>query len=234
MKPDNLIVYEDNSILIIDKPQGLATGLGNKNNLCTLFFNNFPDLKNVKGYKKGEGGLLNRLDNETGGITLFAKNDEAFQYYHKEMKNNNIEKKYITVVDGIPEKKEGIIKYSIAHHYKDIKKMVVVHDQLNIQYRGKPREAITEWKVKVVDTINNKSILVIKITKGVRHQIRVHLAYIGLPIIGDKIYNKKQNEHIYENHLLYANGILFVPYGKKKELEINIKVPFLDEINQIV
>lgn len=234
MKFDNLIVYEDDSILIIDKPQGLATSLGKKENLCTLLFDNYPDLKNVKGYKKGEGGLLNRLDNETGGITLFAKNDDTFQYYHNEMKNKNIEKKYIAIVEGIPEKKEGVIKCRIAHHHKDIKKMVVVNNQSNVKYRGKPRDAVTEWKVKVVDISHNKSILTVKITKGVRHQIRIHLAYIGLPIIGDKIYNKKQNEHIYENHLLYACGICFIPYGGKKEIVVNINVPFLDETNEII
>ena len=120
---NNLIIYEDNSILLINKPQGLATGIGKKDNLCNLLFKENSYLLNVKGYKKEEGGLLNRLDNETGGIVLFAKNNDAFQYYHKEMKNSNIVKIYTAVVQGRPENQYGIIDYPIAHHYKNIKKM---------------------------------------------------------------------------------------------------------------
>lgn len=222
---DNLIIYEDDSILLINKPQGLSTGTGKKENLCSLIFEKKPYLLNVKGYKKEEGGLLNRLDNETGGIVLFAKNDEAFKYYHKEMKNYNINKIYTTIVQGLPKNKYGIINCPIAHHYKNIKKMVVINEQSNIKYRGKPREAITEWKlIKIKD---KEAILEIKIQKGVRHQIRVHLSYIGLPIIGDKLYNKDQNSHKFKNHLLYANGIRFIPLGKKEYIEIFTDVPFI-------
>jgi 23S rRNA pseudouridine1911/1915/1917 synthase len=219
----NLIIYEDDSILLINKPQGLATGIGKQKNLCNLVFSENSYLLNVNGYKKEEGGLLNRLDNETGGIVLFAKHNKAFQYYHQEMKKNKVEKIYTAVVNGIPKDQYGVINYPIAHHHKNIKKMIVIKDQSKLKYRGKPRTAITEWRL--LESKNNMSILQIKIKKGVRHQIRVHLAYIGLAIVGDKLYNKNLNDN-FKKHLLYANGIRFIPYGKKQNIEIFIDVPF--------
>ena len=225
-KHNRFIIYEDDSIILVNKPQGLATGTGKKDDLCSLIFKEKPYLLNVKGYKKEEGGLLNRLDNETGGIVLFAKNDETFKYYHKEMKNCNIEKIYIAVVQGKPEDKNGLINYPIAHHYKNIKKMVVVDERSDKKYRGKPRAAITEWRLLKIK--NENSILEVKIKKGVRHQIRVHLSYIGFPIVGDKLYNRNSSD--FKNHLLYANGIKFKPYGKKEDIEVFIDVPFISSL----
>lgn len=229
MKIEDLIIYEDNSVLLINKPQGLATGSGKKENLCNLIFNGNPYLLNVNGYKKEEGGLLNRLDNETGGIVLFAKSDEAFRYYHNEMKKNSIEKIYTAAVYGIPVDQQGIIKYPIAHHSKNIKKMIIVNGKSKIKYRGRAQEAFTEWRL--LESREKISILEVKIKKGVRHQIRIHLSYIGLPIVGDKLYNKNKNDYFFKNHLLYANGIKFIPYGEKKQIEIFIEVPFINESN---
>lgn len=228
MKIEDLIVYEDNSILVINKPQGLATGSGKKENLCNFIFNEKPHLLSVKGYKKEEAGLLNRLDNETGGIVLLAKSDKAFQYYHNEMKKCKIEKIYIAVVSGIPEEQKGIIKYPIAHHKTKIKKMVIDDGKSKNKYRGKPQKAVTEWRL--LESRKEISILEVKIKKGVRHQIRIHLSYIGLPIIGDKLYNNHKTDYSFENHLLYANGIRFIPYGLKKQIEIFIEVPFIKNL----
>jgi 23S rRNA pseudouridine1911/1915/1917 synthase len=224
---NNLIIYEDDTILLINKPQGLATGIGKKDNLCNLIFKEYPYLLNINGYKKEEGGLLNRLDNETGGIVLFAKSDKGFQYYHNEMKNCKIEKIYTAVVQGIPDNQNGIIDYPIAHHYRNIKKMVIVNEKSKIKHRGKPRKAVTEWRL--LKTKYDKSILEVKIKKGIRHQIRIHLSYIGLPIVGDKLYNKSHNNKI-QNHLLYANGIKFIPYKKKEYIEISLDVPFISDL----
>jgi 23S rRNA pseudouridine1911/1915/1917 synthase len=167
--------------------------------------------------------LLNRLDNETGGLVLFAKTNDSFNYYVDEMKNGKIEKTYTAFVDGIPDKENGVIKFPIAHHNKNKKKMVIAKE--NSIFRGKPRYAITEWKI--LETINDNSLLEIKIFKGARHQIRIHLAEIGYPIIGDKIYNKIKYSDL-PNHLLYANGIKFNSFFSKELIDIKIKVPFLE------
>lgn len=219
------IIYEDDSILLINKPQGLATTPGAIKNLCEMIFEDYPYLARVNGYKINEGGLLNRLDNETGGIIFFAKNDEAFWYYSKQMKSEKIEKIYTAVVNGIPHDKNGIIDIPIAHHYKSNKKMVAVFE--NAKFRGHPQPAKTFWKL--IKTNNSISILEIMIKKGVRHQIRLHLAQIGLPIIGDKLYNKNNQSSQFANHLLYANGVRFFSKAQEK-IQLFIDVPFLKEI----
>jgi 23S rRNA pseudouridine1911/1915/1917 synthase len=199
---DFKIPYQDPSLLIVDKPQGLATGLGEQENLCELLFKQQPFLAKVRGYKKGEGGLLNRLDNETGGLMLFAKTDEAFKYYAKQMSEGRIVKKYLAVVEGEIKGSHGVINVQIAHHSKNAQKMVAGSGP----HRSQWQPAETKWKVVKRD--NGKSVLEIEITKGVRHQIRVHLASIGYPVVADKLYNKKKYADI-KYHKLYAYGLMF-------------------------
>lgn len=220
------IAYEDESIIIVDKPQDIATTPGKKENLCEEIFNDFPSLMNVKGYKKKEGGLLNRLDNETGGMVLFAKSNDSFKYYSDQMKNHKIIKKYIAVVDGIIKSERGIIDYHIAHHKKNKKKMNALLNN-KIKYRGSPQEAVTKWKL--LKRLKDKSILDIEITEGRRHQIRVHLSAAGYPITADKLYNKnKDNKQKY--HLLYSYGVILNNYFNEK-VEVYSEVPFLKDLS---
>lgn len=199
------IIYEDSDLLLIDKPQGLPTAPGKITGLCDLLFKECPSLKLVTGFKQGEGGLLNRLDNETGGIVLIAKNDRAFSYYAALMKENKMIKTYTAIVSGIIKKKNGTITIPIAHHYKKKNKMTTIIDK-NTQYRGKPRTASTKWKL--IDIVDNNSIIEAQITKGSRHQIRLHMASIGHPILGDKLYGMKKKSG-YHYHFLYATGLTF-------------------------
>ncbi len=209
------IIYEDNDLLIVDKPQGLPTGIGkNQNNLVNLIFNDFPYLKDVKGYNNKEGGLLNRLDNETGGLVLFAKTDAAFSYYQKEMKNKKIKKIYTAIVKGSLKEKKGLITYPIIHHPKSKKKMKIQNEK---DKNTKLLQAETEYEV--IKESKDYSVLKIVIYKGVRHQIRVHLVALGHPIIGDKIYGDKNS--IFKNHFLYATGLEFINTNNKRiSLEI--------------
>ncbi|HNZ28035.1 MAG TPA: RNA pseudouridine synthase [Spirochaetota bacterium] len=214
------IAYEDEFLLVADKPQGVPVAPGKKRSLCEALFLDRPELSRVKGYKEKEGGLLNRLDNETGGLTLFAKSVEAFSYFKKLMDNENIEKFYKAIVYGTPNKTSGIIDYPIAHHYSDDKRMSILLDD-RTKYRGKARLSKTEWEI--VESAKNFSLLRIKITKGIRHQIRVHLSGIGHPILGDKLYCKKKDG--YANHFLYSFGLRFKTMNGK-EIKIEIATPF--------
>jgi len=215
------VIFGDSFLLIVDKPQGLATTPGPKQHLCEYVFADYPALAEVKGYKKAEGGLLNRLDNETGGLVLFAKTNEAFRYYALQMKEEKVIKYYTAVVEGIPGTARGLITLPIAHHHKSKKKMVVVDG--TVKYRSRLQNAVTEWKL--LSLHKQGAVLEIVIKKGVRHQIRVHLAYEGMPVAGDKLYNNISSA--FSHHQLYATGVkLHTSRGKKLILKIN--APFLN------
>lgn len=229
------VVFEDDSIFIVDKPQGLATTPGKNPSLCEEVFALLPDLAVVKGYKPGEGGLLHRLDNETGGLVLFAKTGQAFRYYTLQMKEEKIIKHYTAVVTRKPPAESGIITVPIAHHFKSKKKMVVAAGRDTVpgsitrgsgarpvKYRGRPQPAQTQWRV--IGPHEYGFLLKVTITKGVRHQIRVHLAYAGMPIAGDKLYYLRGEAETPElpRHLLYASGIEFSSFRGK---QVNLKIP---------
>ncbi len=216
------IVYEDESIIVFDKPQGIATAPGKIEDFCTVVFDDYPALKAVNGYKPQEGGLLNRLDNETGGLLLFAKSDESFGYYSMQMNEGKMEKIYIAMVDGVPPEDHGTIDVPVAHHHSDVRKMVCAAG--GAKFRGKPRNAVTHWR-KIMASGSN-SFLEVKIKKGARHQIRVHLAFIGYPIRGDKLYNKLDTDKIL-HHCLYAKGINFVSFFNEN-IVLSVKVPFYE------
>jgi 23S rRNA pseudouridine1911/1915/1917 synthase len=186
MNPEISIVYEDADLLILDKSQGLPTATGSQDNLCNLLFNHRPALKEVRGYHVGEGGLLNRLDNDTGGLVLVAKSDSAFLLYSGQMSLGAVKKTYQAIVEGVPEEDSGIIRYPVAHHPKNKSRMVCAKESIRF-YRGKIQTPVTHWKR--IRSTGGRTLIEAVITQGVRHQIRIHLATMGYPILGDKLYN---------------------------------------------
>jgi 23S rRNA pseudouridine1911/1915/1917 synthase len=213
--------YENDGILIVDKPQGLATTPGAVPSLCEAVFTERPALAAVPGFKDGEGGLLNRLDNDTGGLVLFAKTDEAFQFYTQAMQEDKIRKTYLAVVHGVPDSRDGSITLSISHSAKSHKRMLIA-DGRN-PGRGRALEGLTVWRL--VATRPPFSLLEVEITKGVRHQIRVHLAAIGLPIVGDRLYNKNGSDGLTPRHLLYCRAVR-LPEPGGGEHDVTVGVPF--------
>ncbi len=222
--------YEDDSIIIVNKPQGLAVTPGGSPSLCEQVFAVYPELGEVRGYKQGEGGLLNRLDNETGGLVIFAKTEKAFEYYAALLKAEQVVKEYTAVVSRKPSVMSGAVSVPIAHHHKSKKRMVAVtavsaaagKPGHGMRYRGKPRAALTRWEF--VGEHEYGYVLAVTITRGVRHQIRVHLAHAGMPVVGDKLYNRSGPETAC--HLLYARGLRFTTFFGK-HMAIEVEVPFL-------
>jgi 23S rRNA pseudouridine1911/1915/1917 synthase len=140
------------------------------------------------------------------------------------MEEEAINKHYTAIVCGKPDTSGGVIDFPVAHHPKNKKKMIAVMGKC--RYRGKPRSAITSWKLR--RTSGSVSEISLMIKKGARHQIRVHLAAIGMPVIGDKLYNKTAAETDIPYHLLYACGLEFITEQKQK-IEIFITPPFLED-----
>ncbi len=213
-------VFEDESIVIFDKPQGMAASKGKKISLCDVVFDLYPALAKVKGYRTNEGGLLNRLDNDTGGLVLFAKSDKSFEYFLGLMKDEKIQKNYVAITDGKLKSERGVVDTPIAHHLKDKRKMIVI-DAMSGNFRGKPRISLTNWDFET--KVGDYNLLKVTIVKGLRHQIRVHLASIGQPIVADKLYNRKSYNVKY--HQLYACGLEFIDmFGKMRSITISDKL----------
>jgi 23S rRNA-/tRNA-specific pseudouridylate synthase len=147
---------------------------------------NFPQLFKFAGYKENEGGLLYRLDNDTCGLLLFAKTKEAFDKF---VNAKNLFKLYIAKISNIPLQKNGIIDFPIVH--KSSKKMATLLAGKKVNFNSKANFVKTYYSFK------NPCFMQCKIDKGIRHQIRVHLASIGCPIVGDSLYKGKESESLH-------------------------------------
>jgi len=204
MREDIVVAWEDAGLLAVIKPQGLATGLGEQDNLCARLFAERPILEKVKGFREGEGGLLHRLDNATGGLVLFAKTSESFTYYSGEMQQDRVIKRYCAICAGKSDRDEGIVTIPIAHHATKKNRMTRA-DRGSL--RGKPQPTRTSWKIRG----QKRGLILVEatITRGVRHQIRVHLSLTGMPIAGDRLYRNADSSRLLDDpvfafHALYC------------------------------
>ena len=216
---DLKIIYEDNNVLVVEKPAGLIVFPEGKTKEKTL-----ADylLKNFSWFKKSEAppryGIVHRLDKETSGILLVAKNKKVLLFLQKQFKNKRVEKKYKALVVGKIKNNEGKIKTLIGRSPKNRKKQKVF-------LRGEPgsegkREAITKYRV--IDRFNNFTLLEVLPQTGRKHQIRCHLAYIHHPIVGDKLYGFKNQPSFpeLERQFLHASYIkIKLPTGEEKEFK---------------
>lgn len=203
-KPEEIpldIIFEDEYLIIINKPQNMVVHPAPGNYTGTLvnaLLFSQRNLSTINGVIRP--GIVHRLDKDTSGLIIIAKDDKAHKGLSSQLKNHLIEKKYLTLVHGIIKNDEDTICTAIGRNPKDRKKMSVVED-------GK--EAITSYKV--IERLNNKyTFLEVIIKTGRTHQIRVHMSYIGHPIVGDAVYGKKVNEFGLTGQLLHSYSLGFV------------------------
>ena len=194
------IIYQDPNLLVIDKPAGLVVfseGQVKENTLIDYLLEKFPDLKNVG--QTPRYGIIHRLDKDTSGILLIAKNNKALSFFQNQFKEGRVFKKYLALVVGNLKNKEGTIETLIGRSAKDRRKQKIYLPQE--PESDKKRKAITEYKVlqrfeKYTEAHNGlcaRYTLIEAVPKtGRKHQIRAHLAYLGYPIAGDKLYGFKR------------------------------------------
>ena len=220
------VIYEDKDIIVVNKPKGLVVHPANGNPDGTLVN---AIMAICKGSLSGIGGeirpgIVHRLDKDTSGIIIIAKNDEAHIKLSEQIKNREVKKTYIALVRGFIKENEATINMPIGRSPKDRKKMAVVKNGKN---------AITH--IKVLERFNNYTLLQVNIETGRTHQIRVHLSQIGYPIVGDYTYSNGKNEFGIVGQCLHAKSLKFRHPITNEEMYLEAELPqyFKDVIKKL-
>lgn len=215
------IVYEDDDVLVINKPSGMVVhpAPGNREHTLVNALINYSNLSSVNGSFRP--GIVHRIDKDTSGLLLVAKNDKAHLFLEEELKKHNIVRKYIALVNGIINHDSGKIDAPIGRCANDRKKMEVTSKN--------SKDAITNFKV--IERYRNVTLLELKLETGRTHQIRVHMKYINHPVCNDPVYSNNKNIDNY-GQLLHAKEISFI-HPTTKELMTFTREPE-DEFNKLL
>jgi len=210
------VLYEDNDIIVVNKPKGMVVHPANGNPDGTLVNAIMSICKNSLSGIGGEirPGIVHRLDKDTSGALIVAKNDKSHIKMSEQIKNHEVEKTYIALVKGFVKENEATIDMPIGRSLKDRKKMAV---------RKEGKNAVTHFKV--IERFPNYTLLEVKIETGRTHQIRVHLSEIGYPIVGDEVYSNGKNEWNIHGQCLHAKSLKFKHPITEKEMCIEAPIP---------
>lgn len=221
------IVYEDDYLLIINKESGMVVhpGSGNyKDTLVNALLHKF-NINSVKNDVRP--GIVHRLDKDTSGLMMVAKNEEMEEILKDLIKKREVERSYLALVDGIIPHETGTVDAPIGRDPNNRQKMSVT--DIN------SKDAITNFSVLKRYNEENKTLVECKLDTGRTHQIRVHMNYIGFPIYNDPIYNNKKSTSF--GQFLHSKSIKFIHPVTKKEIFFEVEVPkyfkdYLDELNK--
>lgn len=215
--PENIdvdIIYEDDDVMVINKPSGMvvhpATGNISGTLVNALLYLRRP-LSNINGELRP--GIIHRLDKDTSGLMIIAKNNESHKFLSKEIKERRVKRNYIALVRGVIAHETGTIDAPIGRDPKDRKKMCVIENN--------SKEAITYFRV--IEKYNEATLVECMLETGRTHQIRVHFKYIKHPIINDPVYNKKKNTDF--GQMLHSKTLSFIHPTTKKELSFTKEAP---------
>ncbi len=179
------VVYEDAHIIVLNKPAGLVVHPAPGNYTGTLVnallhhYGSLPPAESAPpGTERERAGIVHRLDKDTSGVMVVARTREALSALSAQFKGRVVQKKYTALVSGVIKKGSGTIEAGLGRHVKERKKISV--------HTHKAREAVTLYKVK--ERFGNATLVEVEIKTGRTHQIRVHLAHIGFPVLGDRVY----------------------------------------------
>lgn len=210
------ILYEDSDIIVINKPKGMVVHPANGNPDGTLVNAIMAICKDSLSGIGGKirPGIVHRLDKNTSGAIIIAKNDKAHINLSEQLKNHKIKKTYIALVRGVVKENNATINIPIGRSKKDRKKM-------DVDKNGK--DAITHFKV--LKRFSDCTLLEINIETGRTHQIRVHLSHIGYPIIGDDVYSNGKNKWNIVGQCLHAKSLDFKHPINGKSMHIEAPIP---------
>ncbi len=220
------IVYEDDDLAVVNKPQGMVVHPAPGHYSGTMVNGLMYHLKNlstINGILRP--GIVHRLDKNTSGLMLVAKNDKSHNFLAKCLKEHSINRYYYALVEGNIKEDEGEINAPLGRSEKDRKKRAVTNKN--------SKEAITNYWV--IERYGSYTLMKLKLMTGRTHQIRVHMKYIGHPVVGDDVYGSKTNKFGLEGQLLHSKILGFVHPTTKEYMEFESELPdyFLKVLNEM-
>ncbi|MDP4088063.1 MAG: RluA family pseudouridine synthase [Bacillota bacterium] len=209
------ILYEDSDVLVVDKPQGMVVhpAAGNySGTLVNAILNHCEDLSGINGVIRP--GIVHRIDKDTAGVLVIAKNDAAHNKLAEQLKDHSMTRIYTALVEGIIKGQEGTIDAPLGRHPVERKKIAVLKEG---------RHAVTHYRV--LENLKNTTLVECRLETGRTHQIRVHMAHIGHPLVGDPVYGHKKQRFKLEGQLLHARILGFIHPRTGEYMEFESELP---------
>ncbi|APC41102.1 RluA family pseudouridine synthase [Clostridium estertheticum] len=209
------VIYEDSDVIVINKPQDMVVhpAPGNySGTLVNALLNHCTDLSGINGVLRP--GIVHRIDKDTSGALVVAKNDNAHNSLAAQLKDHSMTRSYLALVEGLIKDDEGMVDAPIGRHSKDRIKMAIVES-------GK--KAVTHYKV--IERFEGYTLVECNLETGRTHQIRVHMAKIGHPLVGDLIYGFKKQKFNLKGQVLHAKRLGFIHPTTNKYMEFDSPIP---------
>lgn len=218
------IIFENDDLIVVNKPAGMVVhpAAGHySGTLVNAVLGYDPDLEGIGGEERP--GLVHRLDKETSGLIVLAKNERAHNWLQDQFRLRKVEKTYLALVDGKPPTPAGRVEAPIGRDPSHRKKMAILQP-------GKGREAVSEYKT--LKSFKNHTLLEFHPLTGRTHQIRLHCQLLGCPIVGDAVYGKRSPSVTIGRHFLHAFQLKVILPGEKQPRMFEAGLP--DELKIIL
>ena len=219
------IVFEDEHLLVVDKPAGLVVhpAAGNRDGTLVnaLLHHCGGSLSGIGGVARP--GIVHRIDKDTSGLLVIAKHDKAHEGLARQFADHSIDRRYLAIVSGVPRQAEGSVDAPLARSPQNRKKIAIVS-------AGKGKRAVTHWKR--LDLLNDAALVECRLETGRTHQVRVHMASIGHPLVGDPVYGRGKTVHRkllnqldFKRQALHAAHLGFIHPVTKGRLSFDSALP---------
>lgn len=209
------VIYEDEHLLMINKPSGMVVHPAQGHESGTLVnavLGYLPQILDVGGPERA--GIVHRLDKDTSGLIIVAKSETVRNALQRQFKRRQVKKTYLALVEGHPEPRQGEIDAPIGRHKRQRKRMAIVRSG---------RDAYTAYRV--IETFDNHSLVELQPETGRTHQIRVHLAWLGYPAVGDRVYGRRKQQLLKHRHFLHARKLELTHPVTRAPLSLTAPLP---------
>ena len=225
--PENIpldIIFENQDLLVINKPAGMVVhpSAGHSDGtLVHAVLSHAPDIIGIGGEKRP--GVVHRLDKDTSGLILLAKNDHAHRWLQEQFKSRKVDKRYLALVDGAPPTPVGRIEAAIGRDPSHRKKMAIVSE-------AKGKAATSEYKT--VESFPKHTLLEVHLLTGRTHQIRLHLSFLNCPIVGDPVYGHRHPSLPIKRQFLHAAKLEIALPGEDRPRKFEAPLP--DDLRSVL